>query len=147
MSRHNKRRSKLQKRMTVFGGGTVAVAAVVATVNVASAGQVSPTVTASKADHAVFVQGNELAGNTIHVFRRGDDGKLTAAGEYATGGMGGDQVDAPTDSLASQGSLVYATSGTVDGFRVGHDGALTKVTTVTGLPAFAESGMEGIAAV
>ncbi|MEU9309446.1 hypothetical protein [Streptomyces sp. NPDC048256] len=40
-----------------------------------------------------------------------------------------------------------ATSGTVDGFRVGRNGALTKVTTVTGLPAFAESGMEGIAAV
>ncbi|MEV5905998.1 hypothetical protein [Streptomyces sp. NPDC052127] len=40
-----------------------------------------------------------------------------------------------------------ATSGTVDGFRVGRNGALTKVTTVTGLPAFAGSGMEGIAAV
>ncbi|MEU9431054.1 hypothetical protein [Streptomyces sp. NPDC048252] len=40
-----------------------------------------------------------------------------------------------------------ATSGTVDGFRVGRNGALTKVSTVTGLPAFAESGMEGIAAV
>ena len=108
MSRHNQRRSKLQKRMTVFGGGTVAIAAVVATVNVASAGQApsGPRV-AAKADHAVFVQGNELDGNTIHVFARGDDGKLSPAGTYATGGKGGDQVDAPTDSLASQGSLVY----------------------------------------
>ncbi|MFH0176924.1 lactonase family protein [Streptomyces cacaoi] len=141
MSRHNKRRSTLQKRMTVFGGGTVAVAAVVATVNVASAGQVSPTATAPKADHAVFVQGNELAGNTIRVFRRGDDGKLTAAGEYATGGRGGDQVDAPTDSLASQGSLVYdrrsgrllavnAGSGTLTSFAV-HGQKLTDRQTVS----------------
>ncbi|MDO0939045.1 hypothetical protein QQY66_47800 [Streptomyces sp. DG2A-72] len=40
-----------------------------------------------------------------------------------------------------------AVSGTVDGFRIGRNGSLTKVTTATGLPAFAESGMEGIAAV
>ena len=40
-----------------------------------------------------------------------------------------------------------AVSGTVDGFRVEANGALTKVTTAEGLPAFAESGMEGIAAV
>ncbi|KOU72343.1 hypothetical protein ADK57_09905 [Streptomyces sp. MMG1533] len=128
--------------MTVFGGGAVAVAAVVATVNVASAGQVSPTPRAeSKADHAVFVQGNELAGNTIHVFRRGDDGKLTAAGKYATGGKGGDQVDAPTDSLASQGSLVYddrsgrllavnAGSGTLTSFAV-HGQKLTDRQTLS----------------
>ncbi|WP_405607381.1 lactonase family protein [Streptomyces sp. NBC_00076] len=144
MSRHNKRRSKLRKRMTVFGGGTVAVAAVVATVNVASAGQVSTTPSvASKADHAVFVQGNELAGNTIHVFRRGDDGKLTAAGKYATGGKGGDQVDAPTDSLASQGSLVYddrsgrllavnAGSGTLTSFAVQGQKMTDRQTVPTG---------------
>ncbi|MFJ9737318.1 lactonase family protein [Streptomyces sp. NPDC101166] len=83
----------------------------------------------ARADHAVFVQGNELEGNSIHVFRRDADGKLTAAGRYATGGKGGDQVDAPTDSLASQGSLVYddrsgllmavnAGSGTVTSFQV-----------------------------
>lgn len=145
MSRHNKRRSKLRKRMTVFGGGTVAVAAVVATVNVASAGQVSTTPSvASKADHAVFVQGNELAGNTIHVFRRGDDGKLTAAGKYATGGKGGDQVDAPTDSLASQGSLVYddrsgrllavnAGSGTLTSFAVQGQKLMDRQTVPTGV--------------
>lgn len=40
-----------------------------------------------------------------------------------------------------------ATSGTVDGFRVGRDGSLTKVGTTSGLPPFAESGMEGIVAV
>ncbi|MFD8006336.1 hypothetical protein [Streptomyces mirabilis] len=40
-----------------------------------------------------------------------------------------------------------ATSGTVDGFRIGRNGALTEVGTTTGLPPVAESGMEGIAAV
>ncbi|MDQ0596436.1 hypothetical protein QF037_000781 [Streptomyces canus] len=77
----------------------------------------------------MFVQSNELDGNSIHVFKRGKNGALSAAGDYATGGSGGDQVDAPTDSLASQGSLVYddlsglllavnAGSGTVTSFQV-----------------------------
>ncbi|MDX3117887.1 lactonase family protein [Streptomyces scabiei] len=136
MSRHTRRRSKSQVRMTIAGAGILASAAAVTTVAIASAGEVPRTqggaTTKSAmagADHAVFVQGNELAGNTIHVFKRGDDGKLTPAGAYATGGKGGDQVDAPTDSLASQGSLVYdrgshlllavnAGSGTVTSFRV-----------------------------
>lgn len=122
--------------MTIAGAGVLVAAAVASTVAIASAGEVprayegATTKSAQAgADHAVFVQGNELAGNTIHVFRRGEDGKLTAAGAYATGGKGGDQVDAPTDSLASQGSLVYdrgshlllavnAGSGTVTSFRV-----------------------------
>ncbi|WP_326718998.1 MULTISPECIES: beta-propeller fold lactonase family protein [unclassified Streptomyces] len=129
MSRHTKRRSSLQVRLTVAGAGILAAAAAVTTVNFASAGEPQRSGRTAGADHAVFVQGNELAGNTIHVFKRGDDGALTAAGDYATGGEGGDQVDAPTDSLASQGSLVYddrsglllavnAGSGTVTSFRV-----------------------------
>jgi hypothetical protein len=100
VSRHNERRSKLQTRMTVFGGGTVAIGAVVATVNVASAGQApSGPRAATKADHAVFVQGNEIAGYTIHVFRRGDDGKLTGGGTYATGGKGGTRSTPPPTPL------------------------------------------------
>ncbi|MDQ1051002.1 beta-propeller fold lactonase family protein [Streptomyces sp. V4I2] len=129
MSRHTRRRSPLQVRLTVAGAGILAAAAAVTTVNFASAGEPQRSGRTAKADHAVFVQGNELAGNTIHAFERGDDGALTAAGDYATGGKGGDQVDAPTDSLASQGSLVYddrsglllavnAGSGTVTSFRV-----------------------------
>ncbi|WP_329550520.1 hypothetical protein [Streptomyces sp. NBC_00696] len=39
------------------------------------------------------------------------------------------------------------TSGTADGFRIGRNSSLTKATTATGLPPFAESGMEGTAAV
>lgn len=129
MSRHNRRRSTLRFRLTVGAAGVLAAAAAAASVTVASAGETRPRGDTAKADHAVFVQGDELDGNTIHVFKRGEDGRLTAAGRYATGGRGGDQVDAPTDSLASQGSLVYdrrsgrllavnAGSGTVTSFRV-----------------------------
>ncbi|NUT25419.1 MAG: beta-propeller fold lactonase family protein [Streptomyces sp.] len=116
--------------MLTAGAGILAAVAAVATVTVASAGEPGGrSAEPARADHAVFVQGNELDGNTIHVFKRGDDGTLTSAGRYATGGKGGDQVDAPTDSLASQGSLVYddrsglllavnAGSGTVTSFQV-----------------------------
>ncbi|MFD5635692.1 lactonase family protein [Streptomyces sp. NPDC127077] len=121
-------RARSRTRRILIGGGVLAAtAAATVAVTVASAGQYSGSTPG--ADHAVFVQGNELDGNTIHVFARGDDGTLSASGTYATGGRGGDQVDAPTDSLASQGSLVYdeasgtllavnAGSGTVTSFRV-----------------------------
>ncbi|MFI2718142.1 lactonase family protein [Streptomyces collinus] len=125
---HSGHRAKPRTRRIMLGGGALAIAgAATVAVSLASASQYAGQ--AAGADHAVFVQGNELDGNTIHTFARGDDGKLKPAGTYATGGKGGDQVDAPTDSLASQGSLVYddrsgmllavnAGSGTVTSFRV-----------------------------
>jgi 6-phosphogluconolactonase (cycloisomerase 2 family) len=81
----------------------------------------------------VFVQTNEPAGNQIVVYDRGADGRLSQAGAYPTGGLGG--VAAPgteSDHLASQGSLVYdsahrvllavnAGSDTVSAFRVHGD--------------------------
>src|SRR3954462_1733537 len=72
VSRHTRRRSKSQVRMTIAGAGILASAAVATTVAIASAGEVPRAhedVTTKSArtgaDHAVFVQGNELAGNTI----------------------------------------------------------------------------------
>jgi len=56
----------------------------------------------------VWVQTNEPTGNHVVVYDRGVDGRLTRAGSYPTGGLGG--VAAPgteSDHLASQGSLVY----------------------------------------
>ena len=111
----------------IVGGALASATTATVAVTMASASQHSGN--GAGADHAVFVQGNELDGNTIHVLARGDDGKLSPSGTYPTGGKGGDQVDAPTDSLASQGSLVYddasgmllavnAGSGTVTSFRV-----------------------------
>jgi len=87
---------------------------------------------------AVFVQTNKPLGNTIRVFGRAEDGTLTAAGEYETGGLGGSTVGAPMDALASQGSLVYrhgllfavnAGSNTVTLFRV-HGNELERLHVV-----------------
>lgn len=80
--------------------------------------------------HAVFIQTNKpksAGGNTIRVFKRAGNGRLSAAREFKTGGNGGAVAGAPTDALASQGSLVYdgrllfavnAGSNTITLFRV-----------------------------
>ncbi|MGC4816111.1 lactonase family protein [Micromonospora sp. DT63] len=76
---------------------------------------------------AVFVQTNKAEGNTIKVYDRDEDGRLSKAGEYETGGLGGFTIGAPVDALASQGSLTYhrgllfavnAGSNTLTVFRV-----------------------------
>ncbi len=56
---------------------------------------------------AVFVQTDNLAGNAVAVYDRGHDGTLSAAGTYATGGLGGMLQGSQVDHLASQNSLVY----------------------------------------
>jgi 6-phosphogluconolactonase (cycloisomerase 2 family) len=80
-----------------------------------------------------FVQTNEVTGNRIVVYDRGADGRLTAAGTYPTGGLGGAALPGTeSDHLASQGSLVFdaahrlliavnAGSNTVSAFRVQGD--------------------------
>jgi 6-phosphogluconolactonase (cycloisomerase 2 family) len=88
---------------------------------------------AQDAQKVVFVQTNELGGNQIAVYDRGDDGLLTLAGTYSTGGLGGAAAPGTeSDRLASQGSLVYdgghglllavnAGSDTVSAFEVHGD--------------------------
>jgi hypothetical protein len=102
----------------------------------------SPAVGHGRGHGVVFVQTNEPSGNHVVVFRRGPDGRLSAAGTYATGGLGG--VASPgteSDHLASQGSLVYeparrmligvnAGSDTVYAFRV--NGHRLKLRSVVG---------------
>jgi len=56
---------------------------------------------------AVFVQTDNLAGNAISVYDRHPGGTLSAAGTYATGGLGGQLAGSVVDHLASQNSLVY----------------------------------------
>jgi 6-phosphogluconolactonase (cycloisomerase 2 family) len=56
----------------------------------------------------VFVQTNELGGNRVAVFDQGADGRLTQAGSYPTGGLGGAAAPGTeSDHLASQGSLAF----------------------------------------
>jgi 6-phosphogluconolactonase (cycloisomerase 2 family) len=59
------------------------------------------------ADHAVFVQTENPAGNAVVAFKRGSDGKLVKAGTYPTGGKGGALGEAKVDFLATQGGLTY----------------------------------------
>src|SRR5262245_39618227 len=56
---------------------------------------------------AVFVQTNDPRGNAVVAYRRNADGTLTRRGAVATGGLGGAAAGAVSDTLASQGSLVY----------------------------------------
>ena len=59
------------------------------------------------AERVVFVQTNNLTGNRIVAYDRSDDGSLSFAKGYATGGRGGALDGAVSDKLASQGSLTY----------------------------------------
>lgn len=70
-------------------------------------GVTPPTAAAPAPAGTVFVQNNGTAGNSVTVYDRGRDGALSAAGTYATGGLGGAEQGAVVDPLASQGSLVY----------------------------------------
>jgi 6-phosphogluconolactonase (cycloisomerase 2 family) len=86
------------------------------------------------ASHAVFVQTDNPAGNQVVAYQRANNGTLTLAGTYDTGGLGGQLTGSVVDHLASQGSLGYsgehallfavnAGSNTVSVFRV-HDDSL-----------------------
>ena len=59
------------------------------------------------ADHAVFVQTDDPAGNQVVAYSRVANGTLTAANTYATGGLGGVLSGSVVDHLAPQGSLAY----------------------------------------
>src|SRR5689334_4752246 len=59
------------------------------------------------ADHVVFVQTDNTAGNQVVAYDRADNGTLTLADTYNTGGLGGVLNGSAVDHLASQGSLTY----------------------------------------
>jgi 6-phosphogluconolactonase (cycloisomerase 2 family) len=55
----------------------------------------------------VFVQSDNLSGNTVTVYDRAADGALTEGATVATGGLGGALTGSVVDHLASQGGLGY----------------------------------------
>lgn len=57
--------------------------------------------------NAVFVQTDSLSGNQVVAYQRADNGTLTQAGVYSTGGLGGQLTGSVVDHTASQGSLTY----------------------------------------
>jgi len=91
-------------------GSAVAAVAITAAAAAALAGPASAA-TAHHffhgADHAVFVQTDNTAGNQVVAYHRSFSGGLTLAGSYATGGLGGQLTGSVVDHLASQGSLTY----------------------------------------
>ena len=92
-------------RLAVGAGAIVGLSTLVAPV-VAGADLPGPSYFGG-ADHAVFVQTDNTAGNQVVAYDRSDDGGLTPAGTYNTGGLGGQLTGSVVDHLASQGSLTY----------------------------------------
>ncbi len=87
------------------------------------------------ASNVVFVQTDNTSGNQVVAYDRANDGALSLAATYATGGLGGQLAGSVVDHLASQGSLAYSSdhgllfavnagSNTVSVFRV-NDNSLT----------------------
>lgn len=91
----------------------------------------------------VFVQDDNPAGNTIHVYDRTATDGLSPVGTYPTGGNGGVLDGSVVDHLASEGSLTYdagshllyavnAGSDTVTVFRVDGDHLVRRQTVSSG---------------
>ena len=93
-------------RLAMSVGAVVGLAVGAAPVAGAAGIQQSSPVSTG-ADHAVFVQTDNTAGNQVVAYERADDGDLTLAGTYNTGGLGGVLNGSVVDHLASQGSLTY----------------------------------------
>jgi 6-phosphogluconolactonase (cycloisomerase 2 family) len=94
----------MQHSRPFFSATLVAGALIVSSAIGASAHEVDRS---DGANHAVFVQTNDPAGNQVLAYHRANNGTLTLSGTYAAGGIGGRVEGAAVDPLASQGSLVY----------------------------------------
>jgi 6-phosphogluconolactonase (cycloisomerase 2 family) len=68
---------------------------------------------AAPSDHALFVETDGTTANQILSYHRADDGSISLAGTYNTGGRGGTAVGATADPLASQGGLMLADDNSV----------------------------------
>ena len=82
-------------------------AAALAVTAAVAAAALAPAAQAHARGGTLFVQTDDVAGNAVAVYNRGNDGRLRAAGTYPTGGRGGRLDGAVVDNLASQGSLAY----------------------------------------
>lgn len=70
----------------------------------------------------VFVQTDNTAGNAVVAYDRAQDGTLTEAGTYDTGGLGGQLAGSVVDHLASEGGLAFdALTGSLIAVNAGSD--------------------------
>jgi 6-phosphogluconolactonase (cycloisomerase 2 family) len=95
-------------RLAVSAGAVLGLSALVAPLAAGAEGvpQGGPFI-GGGANHAVFVQTDNTAGNQVVAYDRADNGGLTLAATYNTGGRGGVLNGSAVDHLASQGSLAY----------------------------------------
>ncbi|QMU79566.1 lactonase family protein [Streptacidiphilus sp. PB12-B1b] len=98
-------RSKRTARLAAVGAVMAAATALLAAP--AQAATAAHATAARAADSAVFVQSNNVNGNTVVAYDRAADGRLTQAGVYRTGGLGGVLAGSAVDHLASEHSLTY----------------------------------------
>ena len=93
-------------RLAVGAGAVLGLCALVAPVTAGADGLPGPHFRGG-GDHVVFVQTDNTAGNQVVAYDRADNGNLTLANTYNTGGLGGILAGSAVDHLASQGSLTY----------------------------------------
>ena len=94
----------LARRYAVRRRGLAAAALAVAAP--AAAGAATAHGHSPSPGRVVFVQTDNTA-NQVVAYDRADDGRLTLAATYETGGVGGVLNGSVVDHLASQGSLAY----------------------------------------
>jgi 6-phosphogluconolactonase (cycloisomerase 2 family) len=97
----------MKSLIRLASAGVLAAAAVATFAGPAVANPLDGTRGPDRGDHVVFVQTDDPAGNHVIAYDRADDGTLTQAGTYSTGGKGGVLTGSVVDHLASQGSLTY----------------------------------------
>ncbi len=118
-------------RIAVGAGAVLGFSAFAAPATAGADGPIGPS-SGSGANHAVFVQTDNLSGNQVVAYDRAADGTLALAGTYDTGGLGGQLLGSEVDHTASQGALTYdprnallyavnAGSNTVSVFSAGGD--------------------------
>ncbi len=125
----------------------VALATAFSSTAASTAGATTPEGSFGGGGHnVVFVQTDNPSGNQVVAYDRADNGTLSLANTYATGGLGGVLSGSVVDHLASQGALTYdqsnnllyavnAGSNTVSVFTV-HDDHLTLHQVVSSFGSF-----------
>jgi hypothetical protein len=103
----------------IVGAAAGAIAALAVAAPSAFAAPPAETAATSQGG-AVFVQTDNLTANTVVAYKRSAKGRLTKAGVYKTGGVGGQLAGSKVDFLASQGSLAMdAEAGTLFAVNAG----------------------------
>jgi 6-phosphogluconolactonase (cycloisomerase 2 family) len=97
----------LSRLAPAFAAALAVTAIAVPAASASAATRPSPASPAHRPGPAVFVMTDNPAGNAVAAYHRAADGRLTLAGTYRTGGLGGVLSGSVVDHTASEGSLSY----------------------------------------